>query len=167
MCKATGSMPLSLSTFIHWTPFLGNHREIPGDGRAPIPRGLEVDDSAQTELGRAKLGQVVSCSISSAHRGHVTVTGTEGRGSIFRVELPMAKRRTARVLCRPFDESKLCRPDTAFKNMGRSSAVKLGPLSATQRRHCHDRRHGNTHFFAFAARTSWPVQQIHHHLLEL
>jgi heavy metal sensor kinase len=53
-------------------------------------RFFRVDDARSRELGGAGLGLSIVKSICTAHHGHVEVTSQEGKGSCFRVELPLA-----------------------------------------------------------------------------
>jgi heavy metal sensor kinase len=52
-------------------------------------RFFRVDDARSRELGGAGLGLSIVKSICSAHNGRVDVTSKEGKGSCFRVELPL------------------------------------------------------------------------------
>lgn len=52
-------------------------------------RFFRVDDARSRELGGAGLGLSIVKSICSAHHGRVEATSTEGKGSCFRVELPL------------------------------------------------------------------------------
>jgi heavy metal sensor kinase len=67
-----------------------------GTGIPPeaLPRIFErfyrVDPARQRELGGAGLGLSIVKSICLAHQGRVEAVSTPGRGSVFRVELPLA-----------------------------------------------------------------------------
>jgi two-component system phosphate regulon sensor histidine kinase PhoR len=59
-----------------------------------LPRVFErfyrVDEARSRELGGAGLGLSIVRSICAAHHGRVEAASTVGKGSIFRVELPLA-----------------------------------------------------------------------------
>jgi signal transduction histidine kinase len=64
---------------------------IPG---AALPHVFErffrVDEARSRQIGGAGLGLAIAKSICSAHGGIISVESTEGQGSRFKVELPLA-----------------------------------------------------------------------------
>jgi heavy metal sensor kinase len=63
---------------------------IPADARPHIfERFFRVDKARSREMGGAGLGLSIVKSICTAHGGRVDFSSTEGRGSSFRVELPL------------------------------------------------------------------------------
>lgn len=67
-----------------------NGMGIPGES---LPRVFErfyrVDEARSRELGGAGLGLSIVKSICTAHHGRVEAASTPGKGSVFRVELPL------------------------------------------------------------------------------
>jgi heavy metal sensor kinase len=55
-------------------------------------RFFRVDNARSREAGGAGLGLAIVKSICTAHGGHVEVESTEGKGSRFKVELPLAEK---------------------------------------------------------------------------
>ncbi len=68
-----------------------NGMGIPAEAQAHIfERFFRVEQARSRESGGAGLGLSIVKSICAAHGGQVTVQSSEGKGSCFRVELPLA-----------------------------------------------------------------------------
>ena len=66
---------------------------IPKNATSQIfDRFYRVDKARSRQLGGTGLGLAIVKSICTAYNGAVTVTSDEGKGAIFRVELPLEKK---------------------------------------------------------------------------
>ena len=66
---------------------------VPKDATSQIfDRFFRVDKARSRQLGGTGLGLAIVKSICTAYNGSVTVRSAEGRGAIFRVELPLEKK---------------------------------------------------------------------------